>query len=341
MTSIERFLKAVRFEDVDRPPVWMMRQAGRTLPEYRSLREKHSFWELCRTPELAAEVTLQPLNRFQLDAAVIFSDILVVPAALGMKVSFSPRLEISPAISDFEGIERLNVDDICQRLDYVAAVVKRVFKDTNGKTAVLGFSGAPFTLSSYMIEGGSSRHFIKVREMMYGDTSNFMTLQEKLTHVISEYLILQAEASATAVQLFDTWAGELSPRDFETFVQPFVQQIIQTVKKKTDIPIIYYVNGIGSHLSSAASSGADVLGVDWRISLSEVRRRLGERAVVQGNLDPAVLFAPQEEIRRRVNDLLHETGGQGHIVNLGHGLIPETHLSGIETFIKSVIEWRK
>lgn len=341
MTSRERFLRAVRFEDVDRPPVWLMRQAGRTLPEYRRLREKHSFWELCRTPELAAEVTLQPLHRFPLDAAVIFSDILVVPAALGMEVSFSPRLELSPAISGREGIERLNVDDICQRLDYVAAAIQKVSRKTKGKIAILGFSGAPFTLSSYMIEGRSSRHFIKVREMMHQDTPAFMDLQEKLSQAISGYLLLQAKASVSAVQLFDTWAGELDPRDFETFVQPFVHKIIQTVRKKKDIPIIYYVNGIGSHLSSAAATGADVLGVDWRITLSEVRRRLGERTAVQGNLDPAALFAPQREIRRRVNDLLHETGGLGHIVNLGHGLIPQTPLSGIQTFIQSVIEWRK
>jgi uroporphyrinogen decarboxylase len=341
MESIERFLKAVRFEDLDRPPVWMMRQAGRTLPEYRRLREKQSFWQLCTTPELAAEVTLQPLKRFPLDAAVIFSDILVVPAALGMEVSFSPRLAVFPAISDLEGIERLNVDGISERLDYVAAVIKKVFKDTKGKTAILGFSGAPFTLSSYMIEGGSSRHFIKVREMMYQNTSTFLALQEKLTHVISEYLILQAEASATAVQLFDTWAGELNPRDFETYVQPFVQRIIQTIKKKVDIPIIYYINGIGSHLSAAATTGADVLGVDWRVTLSEVRRKLGEQTAVQGNLDPAVLFAPQDEIRRRVKELLNETGGRGHIVNLGHGLIPETPLSGIETFAQTVIDRQK
>ncbi len=341
MTSIERFLKAVRFEDLDRPPVWIMRQAGRTLPEYRRLREKHSFWQLCTTPELAAEATLQPLERFPLDAAVIFSDILVVPAVLGMEVSFSPRLAVSPVVRDLEGIELLNADGICERLDYVAAAIKKVYQDTQGKTAILGFSGAPFTLSSYMIEGGSSRHFIKVREMMYRHTSTFMALQEKLTHVISDYLILQAEASATAVQLFDTWAGELNPRDFKTFVQPFVQRIVQTVKKKVDIPIIYYINGIASHLSAAATTGADVLGVDWRITLSEVRRKLGERTIVQGNLDPAVLFAPQDEIHRHVKELLKETGGRGHIVNLGHGLIPETPLSGIETFVQTVIDWQK
>lgn len=340
MTSLERFLKAVRFEDVNRPPVWMMRQAGRTLPEYRRLRENYSFWELCRTPKLAAEVTLQPIHRFPLDAAVIFSDILVVPDALGIEVSFSPKLALSPVIQNSEGIERLNMVDLRSRLDYVAETIKQVSRETGGKTAVLGFSGAPYTLSCYMIEGGSSRHFLKVREMMYRNTQTFLSLQEKLADAVSEYLLLQAEASATAVQLFDTWAGDLNPRDYETFVQPYVKRIIHTVKKKSDIPVIYYINGIGSHLSAAAETGADVIGVDWRISLSAVREKLGDRKVVQGNLDPALLFASPEEIRRRVNDLLQETGGMGHIVNLGHGLIPETPLSGIEAFIQSVIDWR-
>lgn len=340
MTSIERFLRAARFKSVDRPPVWMMRQAGRTLPEYRSLRKKYSFWELCRTPDLAAEVTLQPMRRFPLDAAVIFSDILVIPDALGMEVSFSPKLSLSPVVQDADDVKRLDVINIRQRLDYVAGAIRGVSQKIGGQKAVLGFSGAPFTVSCYMIEGGGSLHFIKVREMMYRKTQAFLDLQEKLADAITEYLLLQADASATAVQLFDTWAGELNPDDYGRFVLPFVWRIVRAVKKESDIPIIYYINGIGNHLSSATETGADIIGVDWRITLSAVRKVLGDRTVLQGNMDPALLFAPQEEIQSRVRRMIDETKGRGHIVNLGHGLIPETPLSGIEAFIHSVIDWK-
>ncbi len=340
MNSLERFLKASRFENVDRPPVWMMRQAGRTLPEYRSLREKHSFWKICRTPELATEVTLQPIRRFPIDAAVIFSDILVIPDAMGLEVSFTPKLSISPVIQTAADVDRLDVSQIEKQLDYVAETIRCVNREIGSQKAVLGFSGAPFTISSYMIEGGGSRHFIKVREMMYRQTQLFLDLQEKLVQAISMYLILQAKASATAVQLFDTWAGELNPKDYSRFVQPFVKSIIENVKKCSDIPVIYYINGIGNLLSAAASTGADVIGVDWRMTLTQVRQVLGDKTVVQGNLDPALLFAPEDEIRQRVRQMIAETNGLGHIVNLGHGLIPESPLSGIEAFIETVIEWK-
>ncbi len=340
MYSKDRFLSAAKREDVDRPPVWIMRQAGRTLPEYRHLREKYSFWDLCRNPELAAEVTLQPLKRFSLDAAVIFSDILVIPDALGMNVSFSPKLSLSPVITGKKDLQNLKTKDFLLRLEYVAETIRSVNLSIK-KTAVLGFSGAPFTLSRYMIEGKSTGKNSKAKEWMFRHPDLFLELQEILSSVISEYLIFQAEASATAVQLFDTWAGELHPEDYRKFVQPFIRRIIQTVKKRTSIPVIYYINGAAGHLDAVFATGADVLSVDWRISLSKIRKRLGTETVLQGNLDPALLFSPPEVIRERVHRLIQETAGKGHIVNLGHGLNPETPLSGIEAFVQSVIEWKK
>lgn len=340
MLSKERFIRACRFEEVDRPPVWMMRQAGRTLPEYRALREKHSFWDVCRSAELGAEVTLQPLHRFPVDAAVIFSDILVVPEAMGLDVQFTPKLAVNPPIRDTSDINRLDTAGIPKKLDYVGGVIRAVYKEIGHEKAVLGFSGAPYTLACYMIEGGSSKHFLKVRELMYHNRPVFEKMMDKLASAVIEYLYMQIACNVTAVQLFDTWAGELNPEDYRRFVLPVIQKIVSALKPK-GIPIIYYINGIGNLLEFAKESGADAVGVDWRLTLADVRRRLGEDTVVQGNLDPALLFAPADEIRKRTHQMIAMTGGTGHIANLGHGLIPTTPVSGIEAFVKAVVEWKK
>lgn len=337
MLSRERFEKACRYEPVDRPPVWMMRQAGRTLKEYLALREKYSFWEMCKTPELACEVTLQPLRRYPVDAAIIFSDILVIPEAMGMDVQFSPKLAVMPPLRSHDDIKKLRPENLREKLDYVVQVIKRVYDEVGHEKAVLGFSGAPFTLACYMIEGGSSKHFLKIREAMYHQPDVFHELMDKLANAVIEYFTMQAETGVTAVQLFDTWAGELSHYDYDNFVLPYVQKIIDSVPDR--LPVIYYINGIGNLLSRAERTGADVIGVDWRLDLCEVRCQLGERTVVQGNLDPAVLVAPPETIRERVFKMLEMTGGQGHIVNLGHGLIPETPVSGISAFVQAVFDW--
>ncbi len=336
MLSIERFVKACKNEPVDRPPVWMMRQAGRTLSEYRALREKYSFWDLCKTPELAAKVTLQPLNRFPVDAAIIFSDILVIPDAMGMDVHYTPHLAVLPPLRDRSDIDKLDVSSLNRKLDYVAQTLQTVRREVGKEKAVLGFSGAPFTLACYMIEGGSSKHYIKVREMMYHDPQAFERLMDLLADAVTDYMLMQIESSATAVQLFDTWAGELNPEDYERFIVPVVSKIIENIKP-TNVPVIYYMNGIGNLLEPAAKTGADVIGVDWRLTLADVRRRLGQETVVQGNLDPALLFAPEEEIRQRVRNMIEMTGGRGHIVNLGHGLIPTTPVDGIRTFVDAVV----
>lgn len=338
MQSKERFLKACRGLAVDRPPVWIMRQAGRTLPEYLQLREKYSFWDLCRTPELAAEATLQPIRRFGMDAAVIFSDILVVPAAMGLEVAFSPSLSVSPAVRTADDVDRLRQLDPAAELGYVAGAIRCVSDQGGPELPVLGFSGAPFTLACYMVEGGSSKHFEHLKRMMYGSPEVYALLMDKISAAVTGYLRLQIEAGASAVQLFDTWAGELGPADFRLFVLPWLRRIIRELGP-AGVPVIYYVNGIGNLLELAAQSGADVLGIDWRLELAEVRRRLGPARAVQGNLDPVTLFAPPPFIRERVFEMLDQTGGRGHVVNLGHGVLPETPLAGIQAFVDAVHQW--
>ena len=338
MQAKERFLNACRGLPVDRPPVWIMRQAGRTLPEYLQLREKYSFWDLCRTPELAAEATLQPIRRFGMDAAVIFSDILVVPAAMGLEVAFSPSLSVTPAVRTADEVDRLRQPDVAAELGYVAGAIRCVCGQGGPELPVLGFSGAPFTLACYMVEGGSSKHFQHLKSMMYGAPEVFGRLMEKISAAVVDYLRLQIGAGASAVQLFDTWAGELGPADFRRFVLPWLQRITAALRAE-GVPVIYYVNGIGNLLELAGQAGADVLGIDWRVELAEVRRRLGSARPVQGNLDPVTLFAPPPFIRERVFEMLDQTGGRGHVVNLGHGVLPETPLAGIQAFVDAVHQW--
>jgi uroporphyrinogen decarboxylase len=273
-----------------------------------------------------------------MDAAVIFSDILVVPAALGLEVQFTPRLLVSPPVRSASDTTRLTRPDVEKVLGYVGDAIRQTRREGGDELAILGFAGAPYTLACYMIEGGGSRHFHHVKEFMHTHPSPFAALMERIADTTADYLEMQVEASADAVQLFDTWAGELSPPDFRRFVLPHLRAIVDRLRP-LGVPVIYYVNGIGNLLEPAAMTGADVIGVDWRVELEEVRRRLGEDRAVQGNLDPGILFAPPETIRERVFRMLDQTGGTGHIVNLGHGVIPETPLEGIAAFVNAVPEW--
>jgi uroporphyrinogen decarboxylase len=338
MNSKQRFLSACLGEPVDRPPVWMMRQAGRTLPEYRALKEQHSFWDMMTTPQLAAEVTMQPLRRFKLDAAVIFSDILTIPAAMGQDVQFSPKLALDPVIGSESDVQGLNTSGITDKLSYVGDALRETRKELTGERALLGFSGAPYTLASYMVEGGSSKTYHRIKALMYQAPDVYHQLLDKLAEAVAEYLEMQVEAGADAVQLFDSWAGELSPPDFNRFALPYVQRVVSRV---TDMgaKIIYYINGMGTLVEGMKASGAHVLGADWRIELATVRARAGRDTVVQGNLDPGALFGAPEEIRRRTFAMLDQTGGVGHIANLGHGLDPATPLEGIQAFVDAVHEW--
>jgi uroporphyrinogen decarboxylase len=337
LTSRDRFARALAAETVDRPPVWMMRQAGRTLPEYRALREKHTFWEVCRTPELAAEVTCQPMDRFPLDAAVIFSDILTVPDIMGLEVKIDDGLSLSPVVRDREGVETLRVPDTRKELAYVGEAIRLVRERLGPDRAILGFAGAPYTISSYMVEGGSSRHYAAVKSLILRDPTLARALLDRVAAVVTDLLKLQLDAGADAVQLFDSWAGELSVQDFNSLCLPVLRRIVEDLD---GAPVIYYVNGIGNLLEAAAATGATVLGIDWRVDLQTVRERLGEATVVQGNLDPATLMADTETIQTRTRKMLEETGGRGHIANLGHGLLPDTPLTGIEAFVAAVTEWR-
>jgi uroporphyrinogen decarboxylase len=339
INSLERFMSACRGDAVDRPPVWIMRQAGRTLPEYLKLRQTHSFWDLCMNPELAAEVTLQPIRRFPLDAAVVFSDILVIPQVMGMDVQFTPRLTVTPPIRTPADLNQLTDPHISSQLKYVPDTIQLVKKTLDGSKAVLGFSGAPFTLACYMVEGGGSKAFFnQTRGFMHGQPEAFKTLLKLLSTVVADYLELQCEAGANAVQLFDTWASILSLEDFQRFALPSIRSIVERIQKKK-VPIIYYVNGIGNVITAAAETGADVLGIDWRTSLSTVRKTIGKSVPVQGNLDPATLLSDPIVIRKRVHAMLNQTGGKGHIANLGHGILPQTPISNISAFISAVHEW--
>lgn len=317
-----------------------MRQAGRTLPEYRALKEKHDFKELMSTPELAAEVTLQPVRRFPFDAAIIFSDILVVPEAMGLELGFSPKLYLSPAVRSRSDVEALRVAGAADSLRYVADAIELVKSQLGDGKALLGFAGAPYTVASYMIEGGGSKSYSRLKSLMYREHAVFDALLGAVADVTTEYLLMQVEAGVDAVQLFDSWAGELSPQDYRMYALPYVQRIVGQIQQ-TGTPVIYYVNGIGNILESANKSGAKILGIDWRISLTDVRKRLGKGVIVQGNLDPGLLFANPDEIRKRTFTMIDETGGKGHIVNLGHGVAPETPLTGIAEFVGAVVDWKR
>jgi uroporphyrinogen decarboxylase len=322
----------------------MMRQAGRTLPEYRRLKDVHSFWEMCRTPELACEVTLQPLRRFPVDAAILFSDILVVPAAMGMEIEFLPAPSFAWTVKSRSDIERLVPPDVGTRLRYVAEALKLIRSEVGATHAVLGFSGAPYTLACYMVDGTGAKGFVRTRALMHSDPEGFHQLLARVSDAVADYLAMQVEAGVTAFQLFDTWAGDLGCDAFEEFAAPYVARIIERVGGK-GASSIYYVNGIAPHVRAAASTGADVLGVDWRVPIADVRQqliKLGGATLprVQGNLDPTALFGHPETIQKKVDALLQSTGGQGHIVNLGHGLMPDTPLAGIEAFVRSVTAWR-
>jgi uroporphyrinogen decarboxylase len=339
MNSLQRFTAACSQKPVDRPPVWMMRQAGRTLPEYRELRAEHSFWEVCRTPDLAAEVTLQPLRRFQVDAAIIFSDILVVPAAMGVNIEFTPAPVIENTIETLSDVDGLAHPDVGKELRYVADALTVVRKELAGKRALLGFAGAPYTIACYLVDGFGKKGFVKTRAMLYENPQLMHRLLGRIADVTADYLQMQVEAGITAFQLFDSWGGDLPPEQFEQFALPYVARIVERLKGKGAFSI-YYVNGIANLVEAADRAQSDILGIDWRIPLAQIRPRTAPDRVLQGNLDPTALYGPAEGIRQAVHKLIDSTGGQGHIMNLGHGLNPTTPIAGIEAFVNAVVDWK-
>ena len=325
--TVPRLLAACRRQKTDVTPIWLMRQACRYLPEYRKIREKAGFLEMCGNPALAAEVTLQPLRRFDLDAAILFADILLVPRAMGLKLEFvkgeGPAL--SPAVRTAKDIDRLRLPVPEEDLSFVLEAIRLVRRELPASKTMLAFAGAPFTVASYMIEGGPSEHYLKTKAMMHGAPKLWRALMSKLARATAAYLRAQVAAGAQAVQLFDSWAGALSAADYERFVLPYSREVIRSVKR-AGVPVIHFGTGTGGFLETFASAGSDVVGVDSSTPLDGAWRRGGYARAVQGNLDPVLLAAaPTKAVLAAAADVLRRAGGRrGHIFNLGHGVLPMT-----------------
>jgi uroporphyrinogen decarboxylase len=333
-TPRETFLSALRREPVARTPWWVMRQAGRYLPEYRSVRAGHAFLDMVRDPALAAEVTLQPIRRFGMDAAVIFSDILVPCAAMGIDVRFEegegPRLQ--PAVRSAADVERLRDFDARRDTAFLAEAIRRVRAELGQERAIIGFCGAPWTTASYLVEGGTSRNFEHSKALLHGEPRTFARLCERLVDNLVPYLEMQAEAGADALQVFDSWGGALDARTWRERVLPHVRRLIGETKSRTRAPVILYVNGGGHLLEVLAETGADALGIDWRVDAAEARARTKGRCALQGNLDPAILFADPATVERETRRVLEDFAGQpGHVFNLGSGITPGAPLASMET----------
>ena len=337
MAQSSLFLRTCRGEPTERPPLWLMRQAGRYLPEYRSVREKVSFLELCKSPELACEVTLQPIRRFGFDAAILFSDILIPLEPMGCPIVFpdegGPQLP-SP-VRTAADIERLGVPDPVATMPFVTEAVRRIRAALPAGIPLIGFAGAPLTLASYLVEGGSSKNFTHLKGLLHAAPEAAHTLLHKLARTVTLYLAAQIDAGAQAVQLFDTWGGMLSPDDFDTFALPYTTEIVGGLRVH-GVPIIVYVGGGGTLLERIAQSGCDVVGLDWRVDIREARARLGASRPVQGNLDPVALLSTPEVVARKARAIVAAGGGRGHIFNLGHGILPETPIANVEALVAAV-----
>lgn len=332
------FLRACRRKETPFTPIWIMRQAGRFQREYREIRAKVPFLELCRTPELAAEVTLMAVDRLGVDAAILFADILLVlePMGIGLRFAKGGGPVIDRPIRNGEDLKRLPEPDAAD-LGFVYETVRMVRRALDPGLALIGFSGAPFTIASYIIEGGHSRNFEKTKTIMYGDPALWRDLMERLTNLLVGYLNGQIEAGADAVQLFDSWVGCLGPDDYREHILPHMKRLIGSVRKPA--PVIHFATGNPALLEILKEAGGDVIGLDWRVDLKRARERLGKGVAVMGNLDPAVLLGPADEIRRRVKAILEKAGTDpGHIFNLGHGILPCTPPDRVSVLIDAVHE---
>jgi uroporphyrinogen decarboxylase len=336
----DRFLRACRRQPVDMTPVWFMRQAGRYMAEYRAIREKYSLLEICFQPELAAEVTLQPVRALGVDAAILFADILlpVIPLGLGLEFAKGEGPVIGRPVRAMEDVAAMKPVNAETDLGYVMEAIRILREELNG-IPLIGFCGAPFTVASYIIEGGSSREFLKTKTMMYSAPEVWHALMEKLSCVLSEYLVAQIRAGAQAVQVFDSWVGALSPQDYENFVLPYSRRVLSAASAE-NVPVIHFGTNTTTLLLLMKRAGGDVIGLDWRIPLDDGWARLGHDVAVQGNLDPALLFAPLPEIKKRVHDVLRRAGGRpGHIFNLGHGILQHTPVENVKAVVDLVHEF--
>jgi uroporphyrinogen decarboxylase len=341
MTSRERFLSAIACQPLDRPPIWVMRQAGRYLPEYRALKGRHSFLEMVKTPDLAAEVTLQPLRRFAFDAAIIFSDILVIPEAMGQGYKFRDEggIAMDFRLEEAAQLDRLDPIGVEFRLDYVGKALALVKEELKGEKALLGFGGSPWTLATYMLEGGSADDFERSKAVFYSNRPLFEALMEKLTVALIAYFKMQIRAGADAIQIFDSWGGILAGQDYEAASLRWIREIIAALP--AEFPVIVYAKGVSSHLTDMAFSGARVLGIDWTVDLGLARKLVPGNIALQGNLDPVLMNTTPEIVRHEATRLLENLRGtNGHIFNLGHGIMPQAKIACVESLVDTVSGWR-
>ncbi|MEK6531568.1 MAG: uroporphyrinogen decarboxylase [Deltaproteobacteria bacterium] len=340
--SNDSFLRACRLEKTPYTPVWLMRQAGRYMKEYMAIRKKRTFLEMCRTPEIATEVTLQPIRKFNLDAAIIFADILLPLEGMGVGLRFAK--DEGPVIKNpvrtTKAIDAIRIIEPEEDVPYLLKALSMVKSELNSKVPLLGFSGAPFTIASYIIEGGASRNYMHTKAMMYNDPGAWKTLMNKISEILIGYLDAQIRAGADAVQVFDSWVGCLGPDDYRAFVLPYTKRLISTIKRRhKKTPVINFSTNTGSYIEHVGDAGGDVIGVDWRIRLDDAWKRIGYGRAIQGNLDPTVLFSSPKEIRKRTKGLLEMAGGRpGHIFNLGHGIILGTPVDSVRVLVDSVHE---
>ncbi len=341
----DRFLRALLREPVDATPIWIMRQAGRYLPEYRATRAKAgSFMNLCQNPELACEVTLQPLERFALDAAILFSDILTIPDAMGLGLSFAEGEgpQFARPVRTAADVARIGVPDPEGELKYVMDAVRTIRRELDGRVPLIGFSGSPWTLATYMVEGGGSKEFAKVKGMMYSEPALMHQLLEKVADSVTSYLNAQIAAGAQAVQIFDTWGGSLTPRDYREFSLRYMARIVEGLTRESEgrrVPVILFTKGGGGWLDAMADTGADALGLDWTVNIGDARRQVGERVALQGNMDPCLLYSNPERIREEAATILEGFGkGSGHVFNLGHGVHPKVDPENVAALVDAVHE---
>jgi uroporphyrinogen decarboxylase len=344
----DRLLRALLRQPVDRTPIWIMRQAGRYLPEYRATRSRAgSFLDLCQNPELACEVTLQPLRRFPLDAAILFSDILTVPDAMGLGLYFEagegPRFR--DPVRSLADIERLPIPDPEQELRYVMDAVRLIRRELNGSVPLIGFSGSPWTLATYMVEGAGSRDFAETKRLLYGEPQAMHALLQKISAAVTAYLNAQIRAGAQALMIFDTWGGSLTPRHYREFSLAYMERIIAGLLREQDgqrVPVVLFTKGGGAWLEWQADAGADALGLDWTIDIADAAARVGDRVALQGNLDPSVLYAGDDVVRAEALRVLE--GFQrptGHVFNLGHGIHPGIDPDRVATLVDTVQRYRR
>ncbi len=343
MLHNDRLLRALKREPVDRTPIWIMRQAGRYLPEYRASRRRAGdFLSLCKTPEWACEVTLQPLARYPLDAAILFSDILTIPDAMGLGLSIEEGVgpRFAKPLRTHRDIAALTAPDPTVELRYVLDAVALIRRELNGRVPLIGFSGSPWTLATYMVEGGGSKDFSRVKTLLYAEPAALHQLLTVLSEAVATYLRAQIEAGAQAVMIFDTWGGVLTSRDYAQFSLDYMARIVADLRHGPSVPVVVFTKGGGLWLEQMAACGCDALGVDWTIELGRARALVGDRVALQGNMDPNVLHAAPERIRDEVRAILDSFGsGPGHVFNLGHGIQPHTNPDHVEVLVSAVHEF--